>query len=128
MVASRANRLLAGELGQGQHFSGLLTGSGVHVEVLEEDLGATGGRSATHGVVLGLDVDSRSHRRVRVIEGRSLAIGTGDTVALRVGCLDDEFQVGDIAGDVCGVKVIADAVRAIVASAGASPPSRFQTV
>ncbi len=28
-----------------------------------------------------------------------LALGTSDTVALRVGCLDDELQVGDIGGD-----------------------------
>ncbi len=93
--------LLLAQLGLGQHFSGLLTGGGVHVEVLEEDLGATGGRSATFGVVLGLDVDGRGHWSVRVIEGRSLAVGAGDTVALGFGGLDDEFQVGDIAGNVC---------------------------
>ena len=69
--------LLIGQLGLGQHFSGLLTSNGVHVEVLEEDLGATGGRSAT----LGLDVDGRNHRSVRVVEGCGLAVGTGDTVA-----------------------------------------------
>ena len=91
--------LLIGQLGLGQHFSGLLTSNGVHVEVLEEDLGATGGRSASLGVVLGLDVDGRSHRSVRVVEGCSLVVGTGDTVALRVGCLDDELQVGHIGGD-----------------------------
>ena len=69
--------LLLAQLGLGQHFSGLLTGGGVHVEVLEEDLGATGGRSATFGVVLGLDVDGCGHRSVRVIEGRSLAVIRG---------------------------------------------------
>lgn len=94
-------RLLAGKFTLSEDISGLLTGGGVHVEVLEEDLGATGGRSATFGVVLGLDVDGRGHRSVRVIEGRSLAVGAGDTVALGFGGLDDEFQVGDIAGDVC---------------------------
>ena len=62
---------------------------------------ATGGRSATLGVVLGLDVDGRGHMGVRGIEGRSLAVGAGDTVALGFGGMDDEFQVGDIAGDVC---------------------------
>ncbi len=30
---------LLAQLGLGQHFSGLLTGGGVHEEVLEEDLG-----------------------------------------------------------------------------------------
>lgn len=51
--------LLLAQLGLGQHFSGLLTDGGVYVEVLEEDLGATGGRSAALGVILGLDVDGR---------------------------------------------------------------------
>lgn len=41
----------------------------------------------------------RGHGSVRVSEGSSLAVGAGDTVALRVGGLDDEFQVGHIAGD-----------------------------
>lgn len=91
--------LLIGQLGLGQHFSGLLTGCGVHVEIFEEDLGATGGRSTALGVVLGLDVDGRGHRSDRVVEGRSLAVGAGDTVALGVGCLNDELQVGHIAGD-----------------------------
>ena len=91
--------LLLAQFGLGQHFSGLLTGGGVHVEVLEEDLGATGGRSAALGVVLGLDVDSRGHSGDGVIEGRSLAVGAGNTVALRFGGLDDELQIGDIAGN-----------------------------
>ena len=91
--------LLLAQLGLGQHFSGLLTGCGVHVEVLEEDFRATGGRSAALGVVLGLDVDSRGHSGDGVIEGRSLAVGAGNTVALRFGGLDDELQIGDIAGD-----------------------------
>ena len=69
--------LLLAQLGLGQHFSGLLTCGGVHVEVLEEDLGATGGRSATLGVVLGLDVNGRGHRSDRGVEGRSLAVGAG---------------------------------------------------
>ena len=30
----------------------------------------------------------------------SLAIGAGNTATLRLGCLDDEFQVGDIGRDV----------------------------
>lgn len=34
--------LLRGQLGLSKHISGLLTGGGVHVEVLEEDLGAAG--------------------------------------------------------------------------------------
>ena len=84
--------LLIAQLGLGQDSSGLLTGGGVYVEVLEEDLGATGGRSAALGVVLGLDVDGRGHRSVRDIEGRSLAVGAGDTVALGFGGLDDEFH------------------------------------
>ena len=82
-----------------QDISRLLTGGGVDVEVLEEDLGKTSGRSAALGVVLGLDVDGRGDRSVRVIEGSSLAVSTGDTVALRLGSLDDELQVADITGD-----------------------------
>ena len=101
LLMAEGECLLLAQLGLGQHFSGLFTGGGVRVEVLEEDLGATGGRSATLGVVLGLDVDGRGLGSVRIIEGRSLAVGAGDTVALGFGGLDDEFQVGDIAGDVC---------------------------
>ena len=38
------------------------------------------------------------HRGGRNVECCGLAVGTGDTVALRVGCLDDELQVGHIGG------------------------------
>jgi hypothetical protein len=91
--------LLGGQLSLGKHISGLLASGGVHVEVLEEDLGAAGGRSAALAVVGTLDVDGRGHGSVRVSEGSSLAVGAGDTVALGIGGLDDEFQVGHIAGD-----------------------------
>lgn len=88
-----------GQLGLGEDVSGLLTGSGVDVEVLEEDLRVAGVGSAALVVVGALDVDCRSDRGVRISEGCGLAIGTGDTVVLRLGSLDDELQVGDIAGD-----------------------------
>ena len=78
----------------GEYVSGLLTGHGVHEEVLEEDLRAAGGRGAALGVILRLDVDGGGHRSCRVVEGCGLAVGTGDTVALGFGCLDDELQVG----------------------------------
>ena len=51
--------LLGGQFSLGKHISGLLASGGVHVEVLEEDLGAAGGRSAALGVVLSLDTDVR---------------------------------------------------------------------
>ena len=82
-----------------EDISRLLTGGGVDVEVLEEDLGQTGGRSAALGVVLGLDVDGRGDRSVRVIEGSSLAVSTGDTVALGFGSLNDELEVGHAVGN-----------------------------
>ena len=82
-----------------EDISRLLTGGGVDVEVLEEDLGQTGGRSAALGVVLGLDVDGRVHGGVRVIEGGRLAVSTGDTVALGLGSLDDELEVGHAVGN-----------------------------
>ena len=88
-----------GQLGLGENVTGFLTGSGVYVEVLEEDLRVAGIGSAALVVVGTLDVDGRGHRGVRISEGCGLAIGTGDTVALRLGSLDDELQVGHIAGD-----------------------------
>ena len=77
----------------------IFTDSGVHVEVLEEDLRGAGVRSTALGVVLGLDVDGRGDRSHGVIKGGSLTVGAGDTVALGLGGLDDELQVGDIDGD-----------------------------
>ena len=62
--------------------------------VYEKFSSAAGGRSAGLGVILRLDVDGRGHRGGRIVKGCGLAVGTGDTVALRVGCLDDELQVG----------------------------------
>ena len=62
--------------------------------VYEKFSSAAGGRSAALGFILRLDVDGRGHRGGRIVEGRGLAVGTGDTVVLRVGCLDDELQVG----------------------------------
>ena len=87
------------QLGLCEDISGLLTGGGVDVKVLEEDLRVAGVGSATLVVVGALDVDCRSDRGVRISEGCGLAVGTVDTVALRLGSLDDELQVGDIAGD-----------------------------
>ena len=91
---------LRGQFALHEDISGLLTGGGVDVEVLEEDLRGTSARSTTLVVVGALDVDGGGYRGIRVCEGSSLAVGTGDTVTLRLGCLDDEFQVGDIGGDV----------------------------
>ena len=64
--------LLGGQHSLCKHISGLLACGGVHVEVLEEDLGAAGGRSAAPGVVGTLDVDGRGQRSVRGSEGSSL--------------------------------------------------------
>ena len=86
--------------GTGHLLAGLLAGDGVHEEILEEHLQITGGGSATLVVVVALDVDGGSHRSERITEGSSLAVGLGDAVALRLGCQDDELQVGDVVGDV----------------------------
>jgi len=64
--------LLLAQLGLGQYFSGLLTGGGVDVEVLEEDLGATGGRSATLGVVR---INSAQKRSPGAIQGIPAPLG-----------------------------------------------------
>ena len=69
------------QLGLCEDISGLLTGGGVDVKVLEEDLRVAGVGSATLVVVGALDVDCRSDRGVRISEGCGLAVGTGDTVA-----------------------------------------------
>ena len=53
------------QLGLGEDISGLLTGGGVDVEVLEEDLRVAGVGSAALVVVGALDVDCRSDRGVR---------------------------------------------------------------
>jgi len=75
--------------------SRLLAGSSIYVEILEEDLGSAGARSAILGVVLGLDVDGACHGSVRAVECGSFAVGAGDTVALGLRSLDDELQVSD---------------------------------
>ncbi len=65
-----------------------------YVEILEEYLG-----SAVLGVVRALDVDGGGDRRVRRGERSRLAVGAGDTVALRPGSLDDQLDVGHIRRD-----------------------------
>lgn len=41
LLMAEGECLLLAQLGPGQHFSGFLTGGGVHIEVHEEDLGVT---------------------------------------------------------------------------------------
>ena len=69
-----------------------------YVEILEEHLG-----SAVLGVVRALDVDGGGDgggdRRVRRGERSRLAAGAGDTVALRLGSLDEQLDVGHIRRD-----------------------------
>lgn len=99
--SERGHLRCLGQLGLGEHVAGFLTGSGVYVEVLEEDLRVAGIGSAALVVVGTLNVDVRGHRGVWISEGSGLAVGTGDTVALRLGSLDDELQVGHVGGDLC---------------------------
>ena len=68
-------------------------------EILEEHFGSAGTRSAVLGVVRALDVDGGGDRRVRRGERSRLAAGAGDTVALRLGSLDDQLDVGHIRRD-----------------------------
>jgi len=75
--------------------AGLLASGGVHEEILEEHLRIAGTRSATLGVVVALDVDGSGHRGERFAKSRSLAVRTGNAVALRFGSLNDELQVRD---------------------------------
>ena len=55
----KSRRLLLPQLGACEHVGRLLTGSGVDIEVTEEDLRIAGGRSAVLLVIVGLDVDGR---------------------------------------------------------------------
>lgn len=85
--------LLLAQLSPGKDFSGLLTDSGVDVEVLEEDLRTADGGSAALGVVLRLDVDGRGHGGVRVIEGSGLAVGALPFTAWRNISRDHPFAM-----------------------------------
>lgn len=76
--------------------SGLLASGCVHVEVAEEHIRIAGRRSAALGVVVTLDVDGHGDRSEGIAESSGPAIGAGDTVALRLKSLDDQFQVGHI--------------------------------
>lgn len=87
------------QLGACEHVGRLLTGSGVDVEVTEEDLRFAGGRGAVLLVVVILDVDGRGDRSQQGREGSRLAVSAADTVALGLGCQDHELQVGDRARD-----------------------------
>ncbi len=87
------------QLGACEHVGRLLTGSGVDIEVTEEDLRIAGGRSAVLLVIVGLDVDGRGDRSLQAREGSRLAVSAADTVALGLGCQDHELQVGDRARD-----------------------------
>lgn len=91
--------LFVAQHGASHLLTGLFAGGGVHEEVLDEHLGIAGAGGAILGVVLGLKVDGRSNRSYGGIEGSRLAVGTSDTVALRVGGQNHELQVGDILRD-----------------------------
>ena len=59
-----------------------------------------GREHGTGHLLAGLLAGDGSHRSEMITEGSSLAVGLGDAVALRLGCQDDELQVGDVVGDV----------------------------
>ena len=94
-------QLLGRQHSAGHLLARLLTGGGADVEVAQEYLRIASRRSAALLVVVGLDIDGGGHRSDRFTESRSFAVGAGDAVALGLRSLDDELQVGDIAGDVC---------------------------
>lgn len=82
-----------GELGTGKHFSRFLTGGGVDVEILEEDFRVACGRCSVLCLVCGLDVVGIGGDGRGCVECRYLAVSPGDAIALRLGCLNDEFEV-----------------------------------
>ena len=77
----------------GHHLAGLLSGLGVHEEVLHEYLRSSSGRSAVLGLVSSLDVNLCSFDSERASDYCSLAVGAGDTVALRSLCAYDQTEV-----------------------------------
>ena len=77
---------------EGLHRHGSLAGGGVHQEVFEEDLRGAGAQDTMLGLVGGLDVDGIGAGLLDVQNLDSLAVTTGDTIALAFGCLDDEVD------------------------------------
>ena len=63
-----------------------------HQEVFEEDLRGAGAQGTMLGFVGGLDVDGIGAGLLDVQNLDSLAVTTGDTIALAFGCLNDEVD------------------------------------
>ena len=72
------------QLSAGKDISRLLTGGGVDVEVLQEDLRSAGADNAVNGLVVSLDVVVLGCDGTCVTDLDGLAVGPGDTVALRL--------------------------------------------
>ena len=64
--------------------SRLLTGGGVDVEVLQEDLRSAGGHCTVNGLVVSLDVVVLGSDGACITDLDGLAVSAGDTVALRL--------------------------------------------
>ena len=93
-------RLLAGRLvflkgGEDEHFAGLLSGDCVHEEILDEHFRTGSVRNSVLLVVVFLEIVHFCDRLKWTADLNSLAVCTGDTVALRSGSLDDELQILD---------------------------------
>ena len=83
------------------HLTRLLAGDGVHEEVLHEHARSSRGRISALGGVCSLEVNrSLSFRSERSDDTGCLAVGAGHTVALRLGCEDDELQVCSVCRNV----------------------------
>ena len=63
---------------------------------MEKRFRRAGLRSAAFGVEVILNDSGRSDRSERIAERCGLVVGVGDTVAMRLGSLDDKLQVGHI--------------------------------
>ena len=94
VVRSRVSVLGSSELGYCKHVARFLTGRGIHEKVLEKYFRITGTHSTILGLVVGLDVDCRCGRSLRVADFCGFAVSTADTVALGSGSADDELEVG----------------------------------
>lgn len=107
-----------------QHLARLLASLGLHGEVLHEDPRKSCIRSTALVFVGSLDVDLLGGQGIRICEGRSLRVGTGDTVDLRREAWMTRRRSAAPAGTCTSSNLNESEVRVMTASPGASTPPR----
>ena len=88
----------SGPLGLRQHDLGLDAGAGVNQVVAEEDLRRSCARGTVLGHVVGTDVDCGSSGFLDELDGGGRGVGTGNTVGLAFGSLDDQVDAAVVSG------------------------------